>query len=92
MHFCMYLCVLMYMIGSLRVCVHTWLCVYPQRWLAMAGCDSTARISWRWEAGVWSNSYRQLLGPHLGTLLQEVKHTRTCVHTHTYMLTVFVIV
>lgn len=53
----------------------------PQRRLALAGCDSTAWISrWR-EAGVWSDSYRHLLGPHLGALLQEVKHSRAPANT-----------
>lgn len=49
----------------------------------MAGCSSFARISRRREVGVWSDSHWHLLGPHLSTLLQEVKHT----HTHQHLLT-----
>lgn len=53
----------------------------PQRRLALAGCDSTTWISrWR-EVGVWSDSYRHLLGPHFGALLQEVKHSRAPTNT-----------
>lgn len=48
----------------------------------MAGSNPFARISWRWEVGVWSDAYRHLLGPHLGTLLQEVKCTPTSTYTH----------
>lgn len=53
----------------------------PQRRLALAGCDSTTWISRWWEVGVWSDSYRHLLGPHLGALLQEVKHSRAPANT-----------
>lgn len=50
----------------------------------MAGRGSVARISWRREVGVWSDSDWQLLGPHISTLLQEVKNTH-CLFTHVCM-------
>lgn len=46
----------------------------------MASSHSSARIARRWEVGVWCDSHRHMLGPHVSALLQKVhiKHSHTC--------------